>query len=61
MEDLTARFALHVITAPDAAEQGLAAIAADPARFGLDDPRKALGRLTRLPPRRMRPGGAPCA
>lgn len=38
MEDLTARFALHVITAADAAEQGLAAIAADPARFGLDDP-----------------------
>ncbi|MFN3670776.1 MAG: glucokinase [Bosea sp. (in: a-proteobacteria)] len=38
LEDLTARFALHVITAPDAAEQGLAAIAADPARFGLDDP-----------------------
>jgi glucokinase len=40
MEDLAARFALHVITAPDAAEQGLAAIAADPARFGLDDPRR---------------------
>lgn len=40
MEDLMARVALHVITAPDAAEQGLAAIAADPARFGLDDPRR---------------------
>lgn len=38
MEDLAARFALHVITAHDAAEQGLAAIAAQPARFGLDDP-----------------------
>jgi glucokinase len=38
MEDLAARFALHVITAQDAAEQGLAAIAASPARFGLDDP-----------------------
>lgn len=38
MEDLAARFALHVITAHDAAEQGLAAIAADAARFGLDDP-----------------------
>jgi glucokinase len=38
MEDLAARFALHVITAHDAAEQGLAAIAAAPARFGLDDP-----------------------
>lgn len=37
MEDLAARFALHVITATDAAEQGLAAIAASPARFGLDD------------------------
>ncbi len=35
-----ARVALHVITAPDAAEQGLTAIAADPARFGLDDPRR---------------------
>lgn len=40
MEDLTARFALHVITAPDATEKGLAAIAADPSRFGLDDPRR---------------------
>jgi glucokinase len=38
MEDLAARFALHVITAHDAAEQGLAAIAAAPGRFGLDDP-----------------------
>ncbi|AMJ60883.1 glucokinase [Bosea sp. PAMC 26642] len=38
MEDLTSRFALHVITAHDAAEQGLAAIAAAPERFGLDDP-----------------------
>jgi glucokinase len=38
MEDLAARFALHVITSHDAAEQGLAAIAASPARFGLDDP-----------------------
>ncbi len=38
MEDLAARFALHVISVPDAAEQGLAAIAADPRRFGLDDP-----------------------
>lgn len=38
MEDLAARFALHVVTAHDAAEQGLAAIAASPARFGLDDP-----------------------
>ena len=38
MEDLAARFALHVITGHDAAEQGLAAIAASPARFGLDDP-----------------------
>lgn len=37
MEDLAARFALHVVAAHDAAEQGLAAIAADPARFGLDD------------------------
>lgn len=40
MEDLAALFALHVITAPDAAEQGLAAIAASPARFGLDDPER---------------------
>lgn len=38
LEDLAARFALHVITAHDAAEQGLAAIAAAPGRFGLDDP-----------------------
>ena len=38
MEDLAARFALHVVTANDAAEQGLTAIAAAPARFGLDDP-----------------------
>lgn len=38
MEDLTSRFALHVVTAQDAAEQGLAAIAAAPQRFGLDDP-----------------------
>lgn len=37
MEELAARFALHVITTNDAAEQGLAAIAAAPARFGLDD------------------------
>lgn len=38
MEDLMARMPLHVVTAGDAAEQGLAAIAAAPARFGLDDP-----------------------
>lgn len=38
MEDLAQRFALHVITTHDAAEQGLAAIAAAPVRFGLDDP-----------------------
>jgi glucokinase len=38
MEDLAARFALHVITAGDGAERGMAAIAASPARFGLDDP-----------------------
>lgn len=38
MEDLASRFALHVITAPDGAERGLAAIAAAPERFGLDDP-----------------------
>ena len=37
MEDLAARFALHVITAGDGAERGMAAIAASPARFGLDD------------------------
>lgn len=40
MEALSRRFALHVVTANDAAEQGLAAIAAAPARFGLDDPRR---------------------
>ncbi len=40
MEDLAASFALHVVTAHDAAEQGLAAIAAAPARFGLDDPER---------------------
>jgi glucokinase len=38
VEDLAARFALNVITADDPAEQGLAAIAAAPGRFGLDDP-----------------------
>lgn len=38
MEDLAARFALHVITTNDATERGLAAIAASPTRFGLDDP-----------------------
>lgn len=38
MEDLAARFALHVVTAHDGAEQGMAAIAAAPERFGLDDP-----------------------
>ena len=38
MEDLAARFALHVISAHDGAERGLAAIAAAPERFGLDDP-----------------------
>lgn len=38
MEDLAARFSLGVITAPDAAEKGLAAIAAEPGAFGLDDP-----------------------
>lgn len=38
MEELAARIPLHVVTAPDAAERGLAAIAADPRRFGLDDP-----------------------
>jgi glucokinase len=37
VEDLAARFSLDVITTDDAAEQGLAAIAAGPARFGLDD------------------------
>jgi glucokinase len=40
MEALAARFALHVITAQDAAEQGLAAIAANLPRFGLDDPKR---------------------
>ena len=40
MEDLAARFALHIITAQDAAEQGLAAIAANLPRFGLDDPKR---------------------
>jgi glucokinase len=40
MEDLAAQFALHVITCHDAAEQGLAAIAAAPERFGLDDPQR---------------------
>ncbi|HEV2552800.1 MAG TPA: glucokinase [Bosea sp. (in: a-proteobacteria)] len=38
MEDLAARFSLHVITAGDGAERGMAAIAAAPERFGLDDP-----------------------
>lgn len=38
MEDLASRFALHVVTAHDGAERGLAAIAAAPERFGLDDP-----------------------
>lgn len=37
VEDLAARFALNVVTAEDPAEQGLAAIAAAPGRFGLDD------------------------
>ncbi|MCU4181031.1 glucokinase [Bosea sp. BH3] len=40
MEELAGRFALHVVTAPDAAEQGLAAIAANLHRFGLDDPKR---------------------
>ena len=40
MEDIASLFALHVVTAHDAAEQGLAAIAAAPARFGLDDPER---------------------
>ena len=40
MEDLAARFALHVVTAGDGAEQGLAAIAAGPERFALDDPKR---------------------
>ncbi len=38
MEDLAACFALHVVTAPDAAQKGLAAMAENPARFDLDDP-----------------------
>lgn len=38
VEDLAARFALHVITCDAPAEQGIAAIATAPARFGLDDP-----------------------
>lgn len=38
VEDLAARFALNVVTSDAAAEQGIAAIAAGPARFGLDDP-----------------------
>jgi glucokinase len=40
MEDLMARIPLHVITAQDAAEQGLSAIAANLQRFGLDDPKR---------------------
>ena len=40
MEELAGRFALHVVTAKDAAEQGLAAIAANLHRFGLDDPKR---------------------
>ena len=40
MEELAGRFPLHVITAKDAAEQGLAAIAANLHRFGLDDPKR---------------------
>ncbi len=38
MEELASRFALYIVTAHDGAEHGLAAIAAAPARFGLDDP-----------------------
>lgn len=38
VQDLAARFSLSVVTIDDAAQRGLAAIAADPARFGLDDP-----------------------
>jgi glucokinase len=38
MQDLVRRIPLHVVTASDAAERGLAAIAADPVRFGLADP-----------------------
>lgn len=40
MQDLMSRMPLHVITAHDAAEQGLAAIAANLPRFGLDDPKR---------------------
>jgi glucokinase len=40
MEELMARIPLHVVTAQDAAEQGLAAIAAHLQRFGLDDPKR---------------------
>ncbi|WP_332681493.1 glucokinase [Bosea sp. (in: a-proteobacteria)] len=38
VEDLAARFPLHVVTCDAAAERGIAAIASEPARFGLDDP-----------------------
>lgn len=40
MEELAARFALHLVMAEDAAQQGLAAIAANLPRFGLDDPKR---------------------
>ncbi|WP_420103412.1 glucokinase [Bosea sp. (in: a-proteobacteria)] len=40
LEELMAKIPLHVVTAQDAAEQGLAAIAAQLSRFGLDDPRR---------------------
>ena len=40
MEELAARIALHIVTTQDAAEQGLAAIAANLGRFGLDDPKR---------------------
>lgn len=40
LEEMMAKIPLHVVTAQDAAEQGLAAIAADLARFGLDDPKR---------------------
>ena len=40
MEELMAQIPLHVITAHDAAEQGLAAIAANLQRYGLDDPKR---------------------
>lgn len=40
MEELAGSFPLHVVTAPDAAEQGLAAIAGNLHRFGLDDPKR---------------------